>query len=357
MTVPPSSSDQQPRVDDRDGTTPTVRDVGEDGVLAVLLPELPAGDGTIVGPGDDCAVVASTDSRLVVSADMLVEGHHFRTDWGTGVDVGWRAAAQNLADVAAMGAAPLALVVSLGLPGATPLTWVRDLARGLALACRPIGVGVVGGDLTASERLVVSVAVHGDLQGRDPVLRRGARPGDVLAHAGVLGRAAAGYALLDAGARDAGEGPGRDPLVAAFLRPDPPVALGPLAQEAGATAMIDVSDGLVRDAGRIARASGVVVDLDSRATLAADRDALAGAAAELGADPAEWVLRGGEDHGLLATFPSDAALPAGFRAIGRVLGAGEAAAETPPPVVDGVGGAVLLDSRPVGGIGGYDHFV
>ncbi|MGC5615840.1 thiamine-phosphate kinase [Georgenia sp. Z1491] len=341
--------------DDPGGHATTVRDVGEDGVLAVLLPELPVGDRTLVGPGDDCAVVASSDPRLVVSADMLLEGHHFRTDWGTGIDVGRRAAAQNLADVAAMGADPLALVVSLGLPGDTPLARVRDLARGLALACGPIGVGVVGGDLTASERLVISVAVHGDLRGGEPVLRSGARPGDVLAHAGVLGRAAAGYALLSAG-RTGGDG--TDALVAAFLSPDPPIALGPVAREAGATAMIDVSDGLLRDAGRIARASGVVVDVDSRAAGEADLDALGPVAAELGNDPMEWVLRGGEDHGLLATFPAGAPLPEGFRAIGRVRALDDVSGiEAPTPTVDGLGASVLLDSGPVGGIGGWDHFV
>ncbi|MGO1510409.1 MAG: thiamine-phosphate kinase [Actinomycetaceae bacterium] len=353
MTIPPLPAAAR-AVDDEGALT--VRDVGEDGVLAVLLPELPVGRGTIVGPGDDCAVVASSDARLVVSADMLVEGHHFRTDWGSGVDVGWRAAVQNLADVAAMGAEPIALVVSLGLPAETPLAWVRDLARGLALACGPLGVGVVGGDLTAAEQLMVSVAVHGDLRGRDPVLRSGARPGDVLAHAGVLGRAAAGYALLAArGGTAAG-----DPLVGAFLRPDPPLALGPAAADAGASSMIDVSDGLLRDAGRVARSSGVVLDVDAAAvrSTGTDDDPLTGAGAVLGVDPLDWMLSGGEDHGLLATFPPHADLPACFRVIGRVTAGRAGEPEAPDAgVVDGVGGAVLLDGEPVRGVGGFDHFV
>lgn len=317
---------------------PTVGEVGEDGILAVLLPTLPTGRRTIIGPGDDCAVVASSDSRLVVSADMLVEGHHFRGDWGTPADVGWRAAMQNLADVAAMGAEPIALVVSLGLPPRTPVGWVRELGLGFAEACDPIGVGVVGGDLTAAESLTISVAVHGDLVGRDPVLRSGARPGDVVALAGRLGPAAAGLALLMAGSPHVV--PGADDLVAACLRPHPPIASGQAAADAGAHAMLDVSDGLVRDAGRIARASGVGMEIDSAAALAMDGHRLAPAARALGIDPLEWVLHGGEDHGLLATFAPDADLPPGFVPIGTVV------AES----------GVRVDGEAERGLGGWDHF-
>ncbi|MCM3659686.1 thiamine-phosphate kinase [Georgenia satyanarayanai] len=295
--------------------------LSEGELLARFTPLLPRGRATLVPTGDDAAVVAAPDGRFVVSTDVLVEDHHFRRGWGTARDVGARAAAQNLVDIAAMGAVPTSTVVGLVLPPATPVGWVEDLARGLADVCGPLGVGVDGGDLSAGERLVVAVTVHGDLEGRDPVLRSGARPGDVLAHAGAIGRAAAGLAVLAVGTEhDDGDDDGAAAAaVGAFLRPAPPYAAGPAAADAGASAMMDVSDGLLRDTGRLARASGAEIVLDPLAdSLAGDLAALAPLAARLGTEPAAWLLTGGEDHGLLATFPPSALLPAGFRRIGTV---------------------------------------
>ena len=182
-----------------------VRDVPEEALLARIFPLLPTAPTTLVGPGDDCAVVAAPDGRYVVSTDVLVEDRHFRRRWSSGYDVGWRAAVQNLADVVSMGARPAALVVSLVMPGDLPVDWVTGLARGLADACTPLGAAVVGGDLSGGDQVVVAVTVHGDLEGREPVLRSGARPGDVVALAGSLGRSAAGLALLDAGRADVDE--------------------------------------------------------------------------------------------------------------------------------------------------------
>ena len=333
-----------------------VRDVPEEALLARIFPLLPTAPTTLVGPGDDCAVVAAPDGRYVVSTDVLVEDRHFRRRWSSGHDVGWRAAVQNLADVVSMGARPAALVVSLVMPGDLPVDGVTGLARGLADACTPLGAAVVGGDLSGGDQVVVAVTVHGDLEGRAPVLRSGARPGDVVALAGSLGRSAAGLALLDADRADLD-----DALVLAHLRPDPPLASGPVAADAGATAMMDVSDGLLRDAGRMARASGVVVDLEL-AALGADRDRLRAAAAALdgasghgasgdgdaGADVGDraegWVLSGGEDHALLATFPAGAGLPDAFRAIGTVR------------TVDGDSAGVLIDGRVAHRATGWDHF-
>ncbi|WP_159809950.1 thiamine-phosphate kinase [Cellulomonas citrea] len=317
----------------------TVADSSEDELLARFGPLLPYGARTLVGPGDDCAVLSAPDGRTVVTTDVLVQDRHFRLDWSDGRDVGWRAAVQNLADVAAMGAQPTALVVALVLPGSLPVTFVEDLARGLAQVCAPLGVGVVGGDLSGGRDVVVSVTALGDLNGRAPVLRSGARPGDVLAHVGVRGRSAAGLALLAAGI-------GRldDELVAAYLRPVCPLVAGPAAAAAGATAMLDVSDGLVRDARRIAAASGVSLDLDDPAQTFGDELARLDAAARAtGASARDWVLGGGEDHGLLATFPPDVRLPDGFRAIGRV-GAGPA------------GTVTVAGQPPAVGAGGWDHF-
>lgn len=307
----------------------------EDSLIARIVARLPEGRATLLGPGDDAALVAAPDGRVVVSTDVLVEGRHFRRAWSTGYDVGWRAAVQNLADVAAMGARPTALVVALVLPSDVPATWVEALADGLAAAAGD--VGVVGGDLSGGTELAVSVTVLGDLAGRPPVLRSGARAGDVVAHAGVRGRSAAGLAVLEAGLVGYGD------LVAAYLRPVCPLEAGPTASEAGATAMMDLSDGLLKDAGRLAAASGVALDLDDPAqAFPGDLAVLADAAGELGVDARTWVLTGGEDHGVLATFPPGAELPAGYDVVGRVLG--------------GPAGRVTVAGADVPGPTGWDHF-
>lgn len=336
----------------------TLRDLSEDELLASFLPLLPRGWATEVPTGDDAAVIAAPDARYVVTTDVLVEDRHFRRQWGSAEDVGWRAAAQNLADVAAMGAAPTSLVISLVLPRQTPVAWVQGFARGLAQICGPLGVGVDGGDLSSGEQIVVAVTAHGSLEGRAPVLRSGARPGDVLAHAGVLGHAAAGYALLSEAGDEGRETDavladlGFDPAVAesfrrAFLRPDPPLAAGPAAAVAGASAMMDVSDGLLRDAGRLARASGGVIDLASAALFPA-AEALEPIALPLGPRALDWVLTGGEDHGLLATFPPGIELPPLFRPIGDVCAAGSGSIAPGAVLLDGIAPDV---ARP-----GWDHF-
>jgi thiamine-monophosphate kinase len=342
-----------------------VSDLSETELLGRIFPLLPPGAATLVGPGDDAAVIGAPDGRFVVSTDVLVEDRHFRRAWSSGEMVGRRAASQNLADVAAMGARPTALVVSLVVPGDLPVEWVVGLARGLAARCGPVGAAVVGGDLSGGEAVVVAVTVHGDLDGRAPVLRSGARPGDVVAHSGVRGWSAAGLALLERfGPAGVPGGVATARVLDQYRQPDPPVADGPLAAAAGATAMLDVSDGLVRDARRLARAGGVVLDLDGSA-FDTDRELLEGVARLLEPEGMDdgggrsagvasrvdgWVLGGGEDHGLLATFPPAAVLPGGFRAVGRVL-----AAHGPgDPVL--AGGGVLVDGQVPATAGGWDHF-
>lgn len=305
---------------------PVVGGLSEGELLGRILPLLGAASGVLVGPGDDAAVVSSPDGRSVISIDTLVEDHDFRLvrpngHRTTGYDVGWKSAAQNLSDINAMGATATSLVVSLTLPPATSVEWVEALADGLAAAIRVLGAdgcGVVGGDLGAGGQLVVTAAVTGTLHGRDPVLRSGAKPGDTVAVAGTLGRAAAGLAILEDGRPLEDFGAPGEELVAAQLRPYPPLAAGPAAAAAGATAMLDISDGLVRDAGRIATASGVQLDLDPEA-LQKYADPLRTVADLLGEDPMHWVLGGGEDHGLLVTFPKSSLLPPGFATVGSVV--------------------------------------
>jgi thiamine-monophosphate kinase len=312
----------------------TLADLGEAGLLRRLFPLLPAGDHTLLGPGDDAAVVAAPDGRVVVTTDVLVEGRDFRGDWSSPEDVGWKAAAQNLADIAAMGAVPTALLVALVAPPGTDVQWALGLSRGLAAACAGTGTGVVGGDLSSGSELVVAVTALGTLEGREPVRRDGARPGDVVAVAGALGRSAAGLALLERGSADVAP-----ELVEAHRRPRPPYGSGPAAALAGATAMIDVSDGLLRDAGRVADASRAGIDVD-RALLSSDVDGVTAAATALAADPWAWVLGGGEDHSLLACFPVEEAAPAGYRRIGRVV----------------EGSGVTVDGEEALAAPGWDHF-
>ena len=292
-------------------TGPLLGDLGEGEILRAILARLPEGAHTLLGPGDDAAVVAAPAGSVVATTDTLVDGPDFRLAWSGGYDLGWKAAAVNLADIAAMGARPTALLVALALPQDLPLSFVEQLADGFREACEALapGCAVVGGDLTASAVLTVAVTALGNLTG-PPVTRGGARAGDVVAVAGELGLAARGLDVLFARFCEEGVampivpaalGEGERAAVAAQLRPHPPVGLGPIAARAGATAMMDVSDGLALDARRLADASGVTLAFD---------------AAALGDDP-ERALRGGEDHALLATFPGDK-LPPGFRPIGRV---------------------------------------
>ncbi|WP_229399415.1 thiamine-phosphate kinase [Micromonospora okii] len=310
----------------------SVTGIGEFGLIDRVTARLPQGRACLLGPGDDGAVLATPDARVVASTDVLVEGRHFRRDWSGARDVGHRAAAANLADIAAMGATPTALLVALCLPAELDPTWAEELADGLAAEAATVGAGVVGGDMSGSPTLTIAVTALGDLGGLAPVRRSGARPGDVLALAGRLGYAGAGYTVLSRGFRTP------KLLVEAYRRPEVPYAAGPHAARLGATAMIDVSDGLVADLGHVARASGVGIDV-RRDAFEVPRQ-MGDAAQALGVDPYVWILGGGEDHALAATFPPAVALPPPWRAIGRV--------------VEGAG--VTVDGEPYEGPAGWDHF-
>ncbi|KAA0100772.1 thiamine-phosphate kinase [Mycolicibacterium sp. P1-18] len=310
----------------------TLADLGEFTVIDRLVQGRVHPPGVLVGPGDDAAVVTAPDGRVVVSTDMLVEGRHFRLDWSTPHDVGRKAIAQNAADVEAMGAAATSFVVAFGAPATTLGAAAEELSDGMWTEARSFGASIVGGDLVAASQWVISVTVLGDLAGRPPVLLDGARPGDAVAVVGDLGRSGAGYVLWRNGIRDF------DDLRRSHLVPSVPYGQGRAAADAGATAMTDVSDGLLADVGHVADASAVGVDL-SRAALAGDHDVVAAAAAAVGEDPWGLVLGGGEDHALVATFPG--AVPTGWRTIGVV--------------VDGPA-RVLVDGSPWTGSGGWRSF-
>lgn len=310
----------------------TLAELGEFGLITRVTTGRVQPAGTLLGPGDDAAVVAAPDGRVVVCTDVLVDGVHFRLDWSTPQQVGRKAAAANLADIAAMGAVPTALLVGLACPPDTPVDVLEGLADGLWTEAEVVGVGVVGGDVASSATLVVSVTALGSVEGREPVTRGGARAGDVLALRGRTGWSAAGLAVLARGFRSPVA------VVGAHRVPEPPYAAGPEAARAGATAMIDVSDGLLADLGHVARASGVVVDVRRAAFEVPPRLVDVGRA--LGVDPMHWLLTGGEDHALAATFPGPP--PEGWTVIGAVRDG--------DPVV-------LVDGGPYsGGPPGWEHF-
>jgi thiamine-monophosphate kinase len=349
------------------GDEQTVAALGEFGLIAALSGWLrgisPADPRTLVGIGDDAAVLAAPDGRVVASTDFLLEGRHFSREWSSAADVGHKAAARSLIDVAAMGAVPTGLLVALAAPPDLPVTWARDLTEGLAAECARAGATVVGGDTASAGSVLLATTVLGDLAGRAPVLRSGAAPGDLVAVTGPLGHAAAGLALLEAvhtvslpALPPAAAGP--DPsawagsLVAAHRRPQPPYDAGPQAADLGATAMIDISDGLLADLGHIASASGVLIDLSSdRLSPGAGLQAAARALhpffgrTERGSGPRHaqalaWVLTGGEDHALAAMFPPGTALPPRWDIIGTVR----------------EGDGVTVDGQPWAGSAGWDHF-
>ena len=310
----------------------SIAEIGEFGLISRVVARLGSGPTALLGPGDDGAVVAAPDGRVVASTDVLVEGRHFRRDWSSPSDVGHRAAAANLADIAAMGAAPTALLVAFCAPADLAVAWAEELAGGLSEEAAVVGASVVGGDMSSSPTLTIAVTALGDLGGRAPVLRSGAQPGDIVGLSGRTGHAAAGYTILSRGFRTP------KMLVEAYRRPVVPYAAGLSAAGAGATSMIDVSDGLLQDLGHIATAS--VVGIDVRTDTFTVPGPMRDAATALGVDPYQWLLAGGEDHALAATFPPGVALPEGWREIGTVH--------------DGAG--VTVDRKPWSGPTGWDHF-
>jgi thiamine-monophosphate kinase len=279
----------------------------ESGLIQSVREWAAGGDGVRVGIGDDCAVLTPTaGATLVATTDLLLDGVHFRRRWAEPADIGWKALAVNLSDIAAMGGRPRWALVALACPPSTTIDEIEAFYAGALALGGEHGVALVGGDTSSSPAgWLVNATVLGETT-RRPLLRSGARPGDVVAVTGALGRAAAGLALLERA--KAPPGVSADALAevtAAHLRPRPLVAEGLwLGAAEGVTAMIDLSDGLSTDLGHITAEShvGARVDLGqvpiAPATLAVAR--------ALGADHLAWATGGGEDYELLLTCASTA---------------------------------------------------
>lgn len=309
-------------------------DLGEFALVAALADRLPLGPAVSVGPGDDAAVVVLPGAEVVCSLDMMVQDRHFRLDWSSAADVGRKAAAANLSDINAMGGTGAALLVGLGAPPQLEASWALEFADALAAEADLVGASVVGGDVTRAEVITIAVSVIGTCQS-GTVLRSGAQPGDVLALAGRQGWADAGYAVLTRGFRSPRV------VVDAHRRPTPPYDAGPQAAALGATAMIDISDGFLQDVGHLAAASRVAIDVRSDGFAVPEPLQAVGAA--LGVDPMRFVLTGGDDYGLAATFPPDVALPQEWAVVGRV-------------VEDSEPGTVTVDGEPYADDAGHQHF-
>ncbi|HYQ79868.1 MAG TPA: thiamine-phosphate kinase [Anaeromyxobacteraceae bacterium] len=314
------------------------RPVGEFELIERFTRRLPPrGEGVRLGIGDDAAVLEPPrGERLVLAVDAVVEGVHFRRGWAP-EDVGWKALAVNLSDLAAMGARPLWALVALAVPRGRDPAWLTRVGRGLAACARRHRVAVVGGNVTRARDLSVTVTVAG--AARRPLTRSGARPGDAVLVSGTLGEAALGIAPGAAA-----------PLVARQRRPRPRLELG-RALCGIATACIDVSDGLLQDLGHLCRASGVGASLRlaelplSPAYRAATRRAR---------DPWAAALSGGEDYELLCTVP--------VARLGQALAAARRAGERLSVVGSVVAGTGVQVARPGGGRYrprrvGHDHLL
>lgn len=312
---------------------PTLAETGEFALLERIAAQHRGSPDVLIGIGDDAAAIQASSGPMLICVDMLVEGRHFRRDWSSAIEIGQRAAAASLADIAAMGGRSIALVVGFAAPADLPTHWALECDAGLSQEAHRAGASVVGGDVSRADAVIISVTALGTVDDGEPVRRSGAGVGDVIAVCGRLGYAAAGLAILRRGFR------APKALVDAYRVPEPPYKLGVKARTAGATSMIDVSDGLIADARHIALASGVLLDLDRERLKVSD--ALVETAAAYSMDPLEWVLTGGDDHALLATFPAGTRLPSGFTKIGEVR--------------DGQPG-VSLNGVAIAAAGGHEHF-
>ena len=335
-------------------TNQPIRELGENHIVARFraLASGSLSPKVIVGPGDDAAVLSADGDRLLLLAcDMMVEGVHFRLDWARPRQIGWKALAQNISDIAAMGGLPFAAVASIAAPGDLPEEAAAGIAEGLVAAAARYGAAFVGGDLVGSTGpVVVDVAITGWVDKDKLLLRRGAAPGDAVLVTGSLGAAGAGLAALERDLSDASSS-----LLAGALRahhePEPRLKEAQAIVATGlATAMMDLSDGLADDLPRLCQQSGVGACL--RASAIPIAPACSFVADSLGLSDLRLALSGGEDYELLLTCPAGAvdALSAAVHACGSQLTIiGEITDEEEVLLLDAEG-----REHPLGH--GFDHF-
>ena len=287
--------------------------------------------GVELGIGDDAAVLSASNNKLVATVDMAVEGVHFRCDWSSPFQIGAKLTTANLADIFAMGAKPKYLLVAAAISQVNNSEVITELAKGIRSVADNFKVTVIGGDLSKAERMSLSITALGELSG-NPILRSNAQVGDLLYLSALPGLSAAGLAILNRGL----DRPRY--VVDAHLNPR---LVAPDKLIKVATSMCDISDGLVTDAGNIAKASGVAINLNKELiTSAPDFKDLAELANELGEEVFDWILTGGEDHFFLATVnPSNASEELGIKIGVVTTGSGEISLD----------GAVIKKS-------GYQHF-
>ena len=266
-------------------------------------------ESILVGIGDDAAVVKAHLTPIALATDMAVEGTHFTRNWSSLYEIGAKITSANLADIFAMGGRPEYLLVAAALPKNFSVEDIEELALGIADEAASVGAIVVGGDLTFSDRIVISISVFGSVG--KPLLRSGAHVGDDLVISKLPGESAAGLELLKRGVLDAKSAEHRNPTVEYEK-----------AQSISAIAhsMCDISDGLISELNHISDASNVQIVVDkSLLKKVSGFDQLEQLADELGVDPWEWILHGGEDHVFIATVPGDVSLPSGYTKIGTVV--------------------------------------
>lgn len=266
-------------------------------------------DAVIVGIGDDAAVVKASLTPTALATDMAVEGTHFNRNWSSLYEIGAKVTAANLADIFAMGGQPEYLLVAAALPKNFSVEEIEELALGIYDEAASVGALVVGGDLTLSDRIVISISIFGSVA--RPVLRSGAQVGDRVLLSRLTGESAAGLAMLQRGILDGDSAEHRNPTV----EYEKAQAIASIAH-----AMTDVSDGLISELNHIAEASHVQIEIDRELLRTANGFShLSSLATEYGCDMWEWILHGGEDHAFLATVPDGVSIPTGFIEIGRVV--------------------------------------
>jgi thiamine-monophosphate kinase len=288
---------------------------GEFGFIERMRSWLPDGSAT-VGIGDDSAVFETTGNTIVAATDALVEGVHFRSDWSSPADIGFKAVSVNVSDIAAMGACPRWVLLALCAPPEIAEDMLRGLYEGIEEACAAYGTELVGGDTVRAPQLTLAVTAIGELEGR-PIMRSGAEVGDVVAVTGPLGRAAVGVNLLLS--QDGKNASPEDAIacMAAHRRPHARVDAGAQLQAMGVHAAIDLSDGLGSDARRLCEASSVGIEIDfGRVPVAPEAQRIA---TSRGWDIERLVLGGGEDFELLVALPREQLEGTDWIEIGRVV--------------------------------------